>query len=78
MRVQLEGMKPSALQKRAIDEGCDERAVDEAMDSDDPRYHLVALLMGQIKAPDTTSDAVAALTAELKGLKPSALRRRAR
>ena len=48
-RAELEGLKPTALRKRAIEEGAEEDAADEAFESDDPKEALIALIL-QTKA----------------------------
>eukprot|EP01045_Picozoa_sp_COSAG04_P020655 COSAG04_NODE_2136_length_4725_cov_8.089710_5_plen_950_part_01 len=44
LRAELGGMRVSALQKRAVSEGAPADAVEGAMDSDDPKAALVALV----------------------------------
>ena len=48
---QLSQMKPSQLQKRALEGGCKEEEVAEALDSDDPKAALIALIVAQASAP---------------------------
>ena len=43
MRSELEGMRLTALQKRAVSEGLPVEVVEEAMDGDDPKSSLVTL-----------------------------------
>jgi hypothetical protein len=45
LRVELGGLKPTALRKRALSEGIDEGQVDDAMDSDEPKAQLIELLV---------------------------------
>jgi hypothetical protein len=45
LRSELEGMRVAALQRRAVSEGAPADAVDDVMDSDDPRSSLMALII---------------------------------
>eukprot|EP01046_Picozoa_sp_COSAG06_P021714 COSAG06_NODE_1644_length_8819_cov_13.898624_5_plen_1191_part_00 len=75
LRAELEGLKPSARRRRAIAAGATEAEVEEARDSDDPLAAFLQLVAVHEKAPDKGSEA---LRADLAGLKPSALKKRAR
>ena len=68
-------MKPSALKRRARAAGCTEAEIEEADDADDPKAAMAALILSHEASGQETSDV---LRRELEGLKPSALKRRAR
>eukprot|EP01045_Picozoa_sp_COSAG04_P012082 COSAG04_NODE_800_length_10199_cov_36.147327_1_plen_2772_part_10 len=72
---ELELMKPSALKRRARAAGCTEAEIEEADDADDPKAAMIALILSHEASGQETSDV---LRRELEGLKPSALKRRAR
>ena len=72
---ELELMKPSALKRRARAAGCAEAEIEEADDADDPKAAMIALILSHEASGQETSDV---LRRELQGLKPSALKRRAR
>ena len=73
-----------ALHKRALSDGADETAVDGAMDSDDSRAELVALILAQHAGADPQAAEAAAqakaletLRAELQPLRVMELYKRA-
>jgi len=85
--AELRKMKKSELRKRAKAEGVAEEKLDEAEDADDEKAALVDLIVEKIgaasKKDDDDKDAAALeamnkLKAELKGLKKSELRKRAK
>ena len=69
---QLQEMKVTALQKRAISEGVDAQAADDALDDDDPKAALIALITASADSGD------AELRRELESLRLKELRARAR
>ena len=48
LQSELEAMRFNALQQRAAAEGLSAEAVDAAMDSDNPKSSLVALIVGRV------------------------------
>ena len=44
--AELRGMRMTALQRRAVDEGLTSDQIDDAMESDDPKAALISLLVG--------------------------------
>ena len=72
LRAQLATLKQGALAKRAREAGVDEADVEEALDADDPKEALVALILAA--APGVPS---AAMRSELQGMKLRALKARA-
>ena len=80
LRIELQGLKLSALRKRATAAGADEDDMDAVDDSDDPKTKLVELVIAKAAAggnTETSNSQTTKLRLELQGLKPSALRRRA-
>lgn len=81
LRRELSSLKPSALRRRAIAAGVSEEELEEAADADDPRAATIELIAAKTLAAQeeegTDADWYQALLAELSGLKPSALRKRA-
>ena len=78
LRRELEGLRLTALQRRAAAEGVGEEQLAAAVDSDDPKAELIALLLDSHAAAAGATDVrVAALRRELEGLKMTALQRRA-
>ena len=78
IRRELEGLRLTALQRRAAAEGVGEEQLAAAVDSDDPKAELIALLLDSHAAAAGAADVrVAALRRELEGLKMTALQRRA-
>jgi 2-hydroxychromene-2-carboxylate isomerase len=81
LSADLQKLKPSALQRRAVSEGVDTAELDAALDSDEPLDSLVQLILAQHSMDQRQQEAhakmLALLTAELKALKPSALQKRA-
>ena len=59
LRAELSGLKLTELRKRALADGADSSEVDEALDSDDPKAGLAALVLEQA----ASSANLAALTA---------------
>eukprot|EP01045_Picozoa_sp_COSAG04_P003103 COSAG04_NODE_122_length_24803_cov_180.609415_5_plen_2220_part_00 len=51
LRAELAGMRLMALHKRAMSEGATAVAVDEAMDGDDPKASLIALIVEVARGP---------------------------
>jgi hypothetical protein len=80
LREELSALKNSELRKRAQAAGAEEEAIAEAEDADSPNEALVELIMrgGGGAAGDTGLYLLAALRAELSGLKISDLKKRAR
>ena len=78
LAAELGGLKRSQLRKRAGASGVSAEEIDAALDSDDPQGALVRLIVAATPAPSAQDDALAPLRAELRGLKPSVLRKRAR
>ena len=78
---ELATLKISALQKRAAAEGVDAARVEEAVDSDEAKPDLIALIVEAVVASggeaDEQAKVVAALKEELATLKISALQKRA-
>ena len=83
-RGELEGMKLSALRKRAMEAGVDEEKLDEADDEDDIKAAVIALIVaresgGQLRAElEAPNEEEQALRAELEGMKLSEVKKRAR
>ena len=50
-RAELQGLKPSALQRRAKESGVPSEQIDEAVDSDTPKDALLRLLLNATSAP---------------------------
>ena len=48
---ELSQLKPSQLQKRALDVGVAEAEAAEALDSEDPKAALITLIVAQASAP---------------------------
>ena len=78
LAAELAGLKPSQLRKRAEALGVDAEDIDEAWDADDRHGALGQLIVAASPAPSVQDDAFGQLRAELRGLKPSGLRKRAR
>lgn len=47
LRLELDGLRMMALQKRAISEGVDGPSLEDAMDSDDPKNGVITLLLAK-------------------------------
>ena len=78
IRDELATLKPSALKKRAEQEGIDAVKIKEAKDSDSPKEALIELIVAASVPDSTPNDAsLQALRDELSGLKPSDLEERA-
>jgi hypothetical protein len=84
LAAELSQLKLSQLRRRAREAASiSEERIDQADDGDDPRAALVALLLEDAASATNAASAggdgsqAAALRAELRGLKPSALRKRA-
>ena len=80
LRAELEGLKLSALRRRARDTGASEKLLDDAGDCDHPREGLIALVIQMAGQPDQVGEAdpaSALLREELGVLKFSMLRKRA-
>ena len=80
LRAELEGLKLSALRRRARDTGASEKLLDDAGDCDHPREGLIALVIQMAGQPDEVGEAdpaSALLREELGALKFSMLRKRA-
>jgi hypothetical protein len=45
LREELQAMRVTALQKRAASQGVDEAQIDDALDSDQPKQEMIALLL---------------------------------
>jgi len=72
--AELRAMKVSALKKRAKEAGVGEAELEEADDADDVKGTLIALIVARERAPEPAEQ----LRAELVGMKPSALKKRAK
>ena len=84
LAAELSQLKLSQLRRRAREAASvSEERIDQADDGDDPRAALVALLLEDAASATNAASAggdgsqAAVLRAELRGLKPSALRKRA-
>jgi hypothetical protein len=80
--VDLQGLKVSALKKRAVSIGATERQLEEADDADDVKAYLIDLIVREASlaaaaVAASASDRAQSLRAELEGLKVSALKKRA-
>ena len=62
LRSELAELKTSALQKRARALHVDQDALDEVVDSDDPRRALIDLIMVTVRATDAAAKAAASQT----------------
>ena len=92
LRLELQGLKVSVLQRRAAAAGVDDGRVDAAVDRDNPKDALIALIIechdegapaadraGDGSAPCTAADDIAAaLRRNLQGLRFKEVRGRAR
>jgi hypothetical protein len=77
-RNELAALKPSALRKRAVEDGIDPIKMKEAKDSDAPKDALIELIIAAAAAGPTPEQVrLQALRDELSGLKPSELEERA-
>ena len=79
LHLELEGLRVMALQRRALTEGIDESHIEDAMDGNDPKQALIALLLQQC-ASETDGEEVklqAARREELQGLRVMALQKKA-
>ena len=86
LKAELAALRLTALRKRAMEAGVDSTMIDNALDGDNAKEELIALLLraetrmrGATAASMTKARApkVASLTAELQGLRISALQKRA-
>ena len=80
LRLQLGGMRLSALQKRAAEAGVSADEVEKAEDGTNPKQALIDLIIGATPGPTQAQDLEAQkeiLRAELKGLRLSELHKRA-
>ena len=71
---ELEGMRVTALQKRAENERVEQDKIDTAMDSNQPKAQLISLLLAQRKAgapaaPAGGGEGVAAVRTELQSMR---------
>eukprot|EP01045_Picozoa_sp_COSAG04_P003344 COSAG04_NODE_135_length_23774_cov_40.993918_7_plen_329_part_00 len=81
LRAELAGMKPSALKKRAKEVGVEEGKLEEADDADDVKATLIELIVEKVtsESPEAQlEEQVEQLREELGGMKPSALKKRAK
>ena len=78
-RAELGGMKLSELKRRGRAAGVSKADLDEAGDGDAPKLSIVELILARRPAQDAAPPAAAAarVRAELEGMKPSQLRKRA-
>ena len=72
--AELRSMKVSALKKLAKEAGVGEAELEEADDADDVKSTLIALIVARERVPEPAEQ----LRAELAGMKPSALKKRAK
>ena len=79
LRAELSAMKLSALRKRAVADGVDDAAMEDAADGvgGEEKEVLIALIVSRQKAPGAEGVRVTELRAELGSMKLSALRKRA-
>ena len=78
LQTELRGMKLMALHKRAVAEGVPSAATDDAMEADDPKAELIALLVAQLSAAgELASEQQQKLREELIGMRLMALHARA-
>ena len=78
LREELRGLRVLALQKRAAAGGVTDAQLENALGSDEPKEHLIALIIDCHKfAASAEPKRVAALREELQSLKALALQRRA-
>eukprot|EP01052_Picozoa_sp_SAG31_P052612 SAG31_NODE_13066_length_895_cov_1.095477_1_plen_201_part_10 len=84
MRLELTPLKMSCLKKKAREAGVNDETLDAADDSEDPKEHVVSILLDMHRRSSSAdaetpvgADRLEALRAELSGLKPSQLKKRA-
>jgi hypothetical protein len=78
LTAELQSMRPSARRKRAVAAGVTKDELEEAEDADDSAATIIAFIIA--REPSKSSDGseeLAALTAELQSMRPSARRKRA-
>eukprot|EP01045_Picozoa_sp_COSAG04_P003348 COSAG04_NODE_135_length_23774_cov_40.993918_11_plen_2893_part_00 len=63
LRSELEGMRLRGLERRALSEGVSADAVDDAMDGDDPKMSLTALIVDAVSSRGPSDRLLSALTA---------------
>eukprot|EP01052_Picozoa_sp_SAG31_P060003 SAG31_NODE_19227_length_609_cov_0.625490_1_plen_177_part_10 len=87
LRSELDGLRLMALQKRAVDAGVDDKDLENAMDTADPKAALIALILAlpNVDAAKLVDGPQLSLTSELTSLEAklgtlcvSELRRRAK
>ena len=61
MKLELQGLRLSRLRGRALAEGIDEQALEDALDSNNPKETLIALLIKHILARDPAERMATAL-----------------
>eukprot|EP01051_Picozoa_sp_SAG22_P013399 SAG22_NODE_1496_length_4293_cov_1.736052_1_plen_744_part_00 len=78
LREQLQAMGLLTLQRRAVADGVDEKQMKVAMDSDEPKSQLIALIVERYERSTGADDVqIMALREELQGLRLLALQKRA-
>ena len=86
LRQELQGLRLTALQKRAASEGVEQEVIEDATDSDQPKDNLIALVIQHVvasnaerdqAAEEETAAALEALRQDLEGMRLTALQRRA-
>jgi hypothetical protein len=86
LQQELQGLRLTALQRRAGSEGVEQELIEDATDSDQPKDRLVALIVQHVAAANAESDKAAeeqmaakveALRQELEGMRLTALQKRA-
>jgi hypothetical protein len=86
LRQELQGLRLTALQKRAASEGVEQEVIEDATDSDQPKDNLIALVIQHVAASNAERDqaaeeetaaALEALRQDLEGMRLTALQRRA-
>ncbi len=77
LRGELEQLKCSGLQKRALAGGASEEDMERATDADDSKSALIELILGLSEAMKPDQDRIAELRAELSSMKLSGLQKRA-
>ena len=82
LRKELDGLRLKDLRKKAKELGVDEDTLEDALDADDPKTAVIALIINASGAAGDTASQVAqkeaALLSELQGLRLKQLRKRAR
>ena len=82
LRKELDGLRLKDLRKKAKEFGVDEDTVEDALDADEPKAAVIALILNASEVADDSASQLAqreaALLSELQGLRLKELRKRAR